>query len=111
MVRLVGGSQAREFLGVGFPVEVAAVDDCPSDARGVAVHIFCGGVGHDIGPPFEGAAVDGSGESVVDYKRHAMLVGHPGKLLNVKHVEARVGDCLSEKQLRIRAESCGYLLF
>ena len=104
VVALVRLAQSRELVGMGRPVEVAAVHDGAAHRCGVPVHVFRGGVGHDVGPPLEGAAVDGRGEGVVHDERHAVAVGHPGEAFDVEHVSARVREGLAEEALRVRPE-------
>ena len=110
MVRLVGGAESGELLGMAKPVEVAAVDDDAAHLCGHTVHILCGGVGDDVGAPLEGTAVDGGGEGVVDNQGHAVLVGDACELLNVEHGAAGVGDGLAEERLCVWAEGCLNLL-
>ena len=71
VVAVVGGAQAGEFVGVGHPVEASAVHDGAPHRYAVAVHVLGGGVGHDVGAPLEGTAVDGGGEGVVHDQGHA----------------------------------------
>ena len=53
VVRFIGLDETREFIGVGLPVEITRVDDTAADLGGVAVHVFCRGVGDDIAPELE----------------------------------------------------------
>ena len=76
----------------------------------MAVHIFGGAVGNDVGSPFKGAAVDGRGKRVVHNEGHAVAVCNLGKTLNVEYVAAGVGDGLSEDALGVGAEGCLNLL-
>ena len=104
MIALVGGGEAGELVGVGHPVKLAGVHNGPSHGVGVAVHVLGGGVGHDVGPPLKGVAVDGGGKGVVYDEGHAMGVGGLGKALNVQHREGGVGDGLAEDGLGVGAE-------
>ena len=70
----------------------------------MAVHVLGGGVGHDVGTPLEGAAVDRGGEGVVHDERHAVGVGCLRKLFNVQHGQGGVGDGLAEYDLGVGAE-------
>ena len=106
VVAFVGRGQAVELRAVGIPVEVARIDHSTAHLCSVSVHVFGGGVGHDVAAPFEGTAVDGSGKGVIDDEGHTMLVSHLGKSLDVEHVTARVGDGLAEEALRVRLEGC-----
>ena len=104
MVTLVGSRQTGELGAMGFPVEVSAVHNCTAYLCGVAVHIFGGGVGNDVASPFEGTAVNGCGEGVVDNQGNAVTVSHLGKTLDVEHVAARVGDGFAKEAFRVGTE-------
>ena len=60
---------------------------------------------HDVATPFERTAVDRSGKGVIDDERHAMLVSHLGKTLDVEHAAARVGDGLAKETLGVLLET------
>ena len=92
------------------PVELAAVYHGAAHLGGETVHVFGGGVGHDVGAPFEGTAVDGGGEGVVHNERHTVAVGYPGEFLYVEHGAAGVGDGLAEEHLCVGPERLLYLL-
>ena len=62
------------------------------------------GIEHNVGAKLKGAAVDGSGKRVVDNQGHTVGMGNAGKLLNVEHHYARIGERLAENQFRIGAE-------
>ena len=70
----------------------------------MTVHVFCGGVGHDIRTPLDGTAVDGCGEGIVHDEGNAVAVGGAGKSFNVQHRQGRVGDGLAEDRLGVGAE-------
>ena len=89
---------------MGHPVELAAVHDGTAQYGTMAVHVLGGGVGHDVGTPLEGAAVDRGGEGVVHDERHAVGVGCLRKLFNVQHGQGGVGDGLAEYDLGVGAE-------
>ena len=105
VIRFVGCTQSGEFVGIGIPVEVSAIHDGTAYAGGVAVHIFGGGMYHDIGTPFERAAVNRSREGIVYNQRHAVAVGDAGELFDIEHFQRRVGDGLTKQCLGVRAES------
>ena len=111
VVGLIGRTQAGELVGMGIPVEVAAVHNAAAYAGGVSVHVFSGRMHHDVGSPFEGAAVDGRGEGIVHDEGHAMRVGDAGKLLNVQHFERGVGDGFAKQSLGIGTEGFADFLF
>ena len=60
---------------------------------------------HDVGSPFEGAAIDGGSKGVVYDKWHAMLMGDAGKFLNIEHIDAGVRDGFTEHTAGIGLES------
>ena len=91
------------------PVEIAAIHDTTTHARGMAIHIFSRGVRNDIRSPFERTAIDRRGERIIDDQGYAMIMGDAGKLLHIQYHNARIGDHLAEHRLRIRAESLGDL--
>ena len=97
VIRLVGRGQSGELwqrrmlrverilslMCTGIPVEVSAINDTSTHLRGVSVHVFRGRVRHDVSPPFEGSAVDGCREGVIDNQGHTVLVSYACKLLDV----------------------------
>ena len=110
MIRGIRLAKAGILVGMGLPIEVTAIYDTTTDAGRVAIHIFRSRVGHDIGTPFERAAIDRCREGVIDNEWHTLLVGNPGELLDVEHHDARVRQCLTEEQFRVRTERLGDLL-
>ena len=107
VVAVVRGAQAGELVGVGHPVELAAVHDGTAQHCAVAVHVLGGGMGHDIGTPFNGAAVDGGGKGVIHNQRHTVGVGCIGKLFNIQHRQGRVGNGFAKDSLRLSAAEAG----
>ena len=59
---------------------------------------------HDVCSPLEGAAVDGGSKRVVHNQGQTCLVGHAGKLLDVQHAAAGVGNRFAEEQLGVGAD-------
>ena len=110
MVALVRGTQAGKLLGIGGPVELAAVHDAAAHGSAVAVHVLGGGMGHDVRAPLEGPAVHRSGKGVVHDQGHAVGVGRLGELLNVQHGQCGVGDGLAEHSLGVGPEGSVQLL-
>ena len=104
MVGIVGGGKTFELV-VLRPVEVSAVHDDTADACCVTVHIFGGGMGHDVRAEGKRTAVDGCREGVVNDQRNAMRMGGFGKLLDVKNVERRIGKRLAENRFGVFLES------
>ena len=89
---------------MGLPVKIPAVHDAAADGHGVAIHVFRRGVGHDIGAPLKGTAVDRRCKRIVDDERHALGMGRAGKFLNIQDNQGRVCDSLAEYGLRVGAE-------
>ena len=67
-------------------------------------------MGHDVGSPFKGAAVDGCGKGVVHDEGYAIAVGNVCKLLDVEYRTTGIGDCFTEKGLGVGAEGTLYFL-
>ena len=65
----------------------------------MAVHVLGGGMGHDIGTPFNGAAVDGGGKGVIHNQRHTVGVGCIGKLFNIQYRQGGVGNGFAKDSL------------
>ena len=89
-------AEAGILVRVSHPVEIAAVYDGAADSRSMAVHVFGGGMGHDIRAPFDGPAVDRGREGIVHDQRHAVGMGNFGKLLNIQDCQGRIGNGLAE---------------
>ena len=104
VIAVVRGAQAGEALGVRHPVEFSGVDDGAAHGCAVAVHILCGGMGHDIGAPFDGPAAYRGGEGVIHDQGHAVPMGGGGKSLDIQHGQRRVRDGLAEYAFGVGAE-------
>ena len=110
VIAVIGSGQTGELVGMGGPVELAAVYDAAAHSAGVAVHVLGGGVGDDIRTPLEGTTVDGGGEGVVHDQRHAMGMGSLGELLDIQHRQSGIGDGLAKDGLGVGPEG-GIQLF
>ena len=104
MVRFVRSSQARELIGMRFPVEVTAIDDNTTYGSSMTVHVLGSRVSHDIGTPFERTAVDWCSKGIVYNQRYTVLVSDAGKLLDIEYINARVRDGFTEEGLGVRLE-------
>ena len=104
VIALVRLAQAGIFIRVPYPVKPAGIHDRAADSARVTVHIFRGGMHHNIRAPLERAAVDGRCERVVHDERHAVPVRRRRELVEVQHDERRVGDGFAEHGLGIRPE-------
>ena len=89
----IGRVEHGEALGVGLPVEVAAIDDDAADRGAVAADVFGGGM-HDDG----GAVVEGPAQhrcrGVVHDQRDAQLAAGLGHLLDGEDLELGIGQGL-----------------
>ena len=111
MVAFVRRGEAGELVGVRRPIETSGVHDGPAHTHAVAVQVLRGGMRHDVGTPFDGAAVHRRGERVVHDERHAVRVRGCGEALDIQHRQRGVGDRLAEHGLRVRTErSCKLLV-
>ena len=97
-------------MRTSIPVKVSGIDNDTAHGGSVAVHIFGGGVGYDVGAPLEGAAVDGRSEGVVNNERHTVGMGDACELLNVEHHDTGVGYGLAEEEFGVGTEGPGNLL-
>ena len=86
------------------PVKVTAVHDHAAYLDGMTVHVFGGGVDHDIGAELDGTAQNGGGKGIVHDQRHIVFVGDLGKALDVKYGKGRVGDGLAENEAGVGAD-------
>ena len=102
MIALVGGAKAIE-LARCLPVKLARVNDASANCRAVTVHILCGGMGNDVSAPLDGTAVDGGGKGVINNEGNTVCVGNLHELLNIKNVQRRVSDGLTEDRLGVRS--------
>ena len=97
---MVGGIRAGqpwEPSGMLLPVKIAAVNNAPSHAHGMAIHVFGGGVSYNVGPPLKGAAVYRRGERIVHNQRDAVVMGYFGKTLNIQDDQRRIGQRLRKQ--------------
>ena len=104
VIAFVGRAKTGEFVGMRHPVELAAVDDTAADGCSLAVHVFSGGVNHDVCSPFDGAAVDGGGEGVVDDQGDTLFMCHTSEALDVANASAGVRNRFAEHQFGVGAE-------
>ena len=75
----------------------------------MAIHVFCGRVGHYVSAKFNRAAKHWGGEGVVHDKRHPVAVRHTGELLYIKHFHTRIRKGFPEQELCVGLESGGNL--
>lgn len=111
MVRRIRFGHARELVVMGFPVEVAAIDDSAADGHCMSIHIFGRRMGDDICAELERLAEDRRCECIVDDERNAVLVSDVCELLDVRDVAGRVRNRFTEESLGVRAESLADFFF
>ena len=105
MIGFIGLAQAGEFIRMGQPIEFATVYDGAAHAGAMTIHIFCGGMGNNIGTPFNGTTVDGSGEGVIHDEGYAVAMSGLGEFLNIQHGEGGVSNGFAENSLSIILKS------
>ena len=101
MVAFIRSGQTGKFFGVCSPVEVAGVDDAATYRTAVTVHVFGGGVRHDVCAPFERAAVDRRGKRVVDNEWHTVGVSRLRKAFDIEHIQSGIGDGFAKERLGV----------
>ena len=104
MVAFVGCSKTRELIGMSVPVELAGINNAAANTSAVAVHVFRGGMGDDIGAPFEGTAIYRRGERVVHDQRHTMRMSRIGKTLDIQDIKRWVCNSFAENRFGVRAK-------
>ena len=92
------------------PVKVAAVHDRAADVDRVTVHIFGGGMGHNVRAELNRTAVDRRGKGVVHDERHAVFVRQTRELFDIQHGDRGIGDGLAEHSARVGTERLLQLL-
>ena len=92
VVRGIGLGELRPFLRLLGPVEPAAVDDHPADARAVAADELRRAVDRDVDAVVERPEKHRRQHRVVADHRQAVRVGHVGDRLVVEHVVLRIGQ-------------------
>src|SRR5690554_3071370 len=97
---VVGGVRLvhhREFIGVGFPVELAGIHYDTSHRGAVTADVLGQRVNDDICAMLEWTAQEGRGYSVINNQRNAVPVGDFGPFLNIHHVAGGVADGFAEQ--------------
>ena len=105
VVAFVRGTKPWKFVGIFCPVKFSAVHNGTAHGGGVAVDVFGGGVGDNVGTPLDGTAVDGGGKGVVYNEGDTVAVGHLGKLFNVQHRQSWIGNGFPKDRLGVGPES------
>ena len=104
VIGLIRSGQPREFILMGHPVKISAVHNTAAHSHGMSVHVFCGGMGHNIRAEFKGPAVDGRSEGIVHDQRNAMIMGRLREFFNIQNNQGGVGDGFSEHRLCVGTE-------
>ena len=80
MVAGIGGGEVIKATAA-CPVEIAAVHDDPADRGAVTAEELGGGMGDDVGAPFEWPAEVRGGKGVVDHQRESEFPGDGGDFI------------------------------
>ena len=103
MIAGVGlGDRTEQARGV--PVEVAAVDEHPSEGHTVPAQELGGRVHHDVGAVVEGLDQVRRREGGVHHQREPVLVGHLGHRRYVQHFDAGIAERLREHEPGLRSD-------
>ena len=70
----------------------------------MAVHVFGGGMRHDVSAPFNGSAVNGRCERIVNDQRYAVCVSRFGELLDIQNGKSGICDRFSVYGFGVRME-------
>ena len=107
MIGNVGCVEAGEAVSLGFPIEVASVDDDSAHRRAVASDKLRCRVDHDVGAMFYGANEVGRAKGVVDNQGQSVTVGNGCRSLDVGDVGMRISQRLDENKFGIGLD-CGF---
>ena len=91
------------------PVKAPAVYNGAAHDLRMTVHVFGGGVHHDIRTEFKRAAKNGGGKGIVHHKRDAVRMGKLCVTLDIKHHQCGVGNRLPEEQAGVFVDMSGNL--
>ena len=94
VVTWVGLGECWELVGIGFPVESAAVYDHTSETRAVASDKLSGGMHHNVGTVFDWADEIWGAECVVDNQRNIVAVCHFRDGFDIGDVGVGIAECL-----------------
>ena len=72
VVGRVRRTESGVLVSMGFPIKITTVHQGSSHGDTMAVHVFCGRVGNDVGAKFKRPAKHRGGKSIVDDERHTM---------------------------------------
>ena len=103
VVRGIGLGNGRVAVGVGFPVELAAIDDDSAQRRAVAPDELRGRVYHDVCPMFQGPNEE-RGEGVIDDEDDAVPMRHFCHAFQVQDVAVGVAQRLGIDDFRIGSD-------
>ena len=99
VIRLVRFAEFGELAVL--PIKASAVNHNAAHARCVTVHIFCGGMNHDVRAEIKRAAKYGRCKRVVHNKRNAVFMRYFRVFFYVKDFERGVGYGLAENKARV----------
>ena len=92
------------FISISIPVKIAAVHNRTANLHCMSVHVFAGGMCHNVSAPLKRAAVDWCRKRIIHNQRHFMIVRQFCKFFNIKHYQSRVGNCLRKHNLGVRTK-------
>lgn len=104
MVSRVWLREAGEFIGIGGPVEIAAVYHRAADDVAEAGDVFRSRMEDDVRAPLYRAAERGRREGVVHDERHALAARYARERLERRDVDNRVADGLGENRARLAVD-------
>ena len=100
VIARIGFCEGRILVGVGLPVELAAVHDHAAQRAAVAADELGRRMDHDVGAVLQRTDEDGC-EGVVPDEHDVVLVGHGRDALEVGLIRIRIAEGLSVYNLRV----------
>ena len=102
VVRWVGFGQRGELVGVGFPVELAAVNNNSAQRRSMAAQEFRSRMDHNIGPMLQWTYEVRRAEGIIYNQGNVMAMSHGRNPLDVQHVAVGISKGLGKHHLSVR---------
>ena len=106
MVRGVGLGERGILVGIGLPVEAAAVDDDTAERTAVATDELGGRVYHDVGAVLERTEEIGGAKGVVDHHDGVVAVSYLADAVYVGDAGVGVAEGLYDDGLGVGTEGC-----
>ena len=102
MIRRIRLGQSGELVGIGQPVELAAIDNDTAKAGTMTTQELCSRVDHDVGTMLQRTNQVGCTERIVHDKRNTMLMSHGSHAFEVEHIAIGIAKGLGIHHLRVR---------